>query len=78
MLRKDKAQMTVITEILMIFLFIAFHLFTCSNSNYAYAYRQAHEALECKLSPKHMRMTTGGQMRLALVMVSKVATYSAR
>jgi hypothetical protein len=34
----------------------------------------AHEALACTVSPKHMRWTTAGVMRLAFIMVSNVAT----
>jgi hypothetical protein len=38
------------------------------------AYSKAHEALACTVSPKHMRWTTAGVMRLAFIMVSNVAT----
>jgi hypothetical protein len=34
--------------------------------------------LACKRSPKHMRRTTAGVMRLVFSRVSKVATYSAK
>jgi hypothetical protein len=38
----------------------------------------AHAALVCRRLPKHIRRMTAGVMHLAFIMVSKVATYSAR